>query len=134
MASDENDDGCGTEEGLCRSERGFGLLSEPSFSADPGKEVLHDPAAWMDCEADLVRRLLDDLDGDDRRAGEFVTGIAGIGEGFGDEGTRAPRQAQDLHSPVAILRIGGMGSRTWARPSVSTEAWHLGPFTVLSAS
>lgn len=72
---DEDYDGGGTEEGFCGGERGFRIFPETPVSADPDEEALDDPAARMDGEADLVRRLLDDLDGDDGGSSRLVAGV-----------------------------------------------------------
>jgi hypothetical protein len=47
----------------------------------------------MNSKANLIRRLAHDLDGDDRRARHLVPGIAGVGEGPGNEREGPTRQA-----------------------------------------
>ena len=57
----------------------------------------------MHGKADLIRRLAHDLDGDDRRARWLVAGIAGVGEGLGDEREGPARQAQHRNGSVPVL-------------------------------
>jgi hypothetical protein len=70
----------------------------------------------VDGKADLVRRLAHDLDGDERRRGRFVAGIASIRKGSGHEGKCAPRQAKHRNRSVPILNVSGLGFEDQAAP------------------
>mgnify|MGYP006867811099 CR=1 FL=1 len=59
-------------------------------------------------KADLVGRLANDLAVDEGGGTRFSAGEACIGKGLRHEGKRAPRQAQDRNSTVAILDAGGL--------------------------
>lgn len=106
--SDEDHDGGGVEEGSGGGERRFRVLPQPAVPADPCEEALDHPALRMDGEADLVGRLANDLDGDDRAGGRPVSRIARVGESLGDEGERAARQLQHGAGALAVLHVGGL--------------------------
>src|SRR5688572_24873627 len=63
-----------------------------------------------------------------------LSGKAQVRERLRDERKRAPRQAQDQRRSVPVLDVGGLGSRTRARPPVSTTTCRLRPLTFLPAS
>src|SRR3954463_2668290 len=106
----------GVEEGSGGRERGLRVFPKPPVPADPTEEPLHYPPARVHGKADLVRRLAHDLDGDDRRRGRLVAGVASIRKRFGHEGERAPGQAQHRNRSVAILDISGLGFEDQAAP------------------
>jgi site-specific DNA recombinase len=80
------------------------------------KDYFDHPPPRVDGKADLVGRLAHDLDGDDRRRGRFVAGVASIRKRFGHEGERAPGQAQHRNRSVAILDVSGLGFEDQAAP------------------
>lgn len=55
------------KEGLGGLNARLGIFPEAAVSADPGKEALYNnPPLWMHGKADLILRLVDDLDLDQR--------------------------------------------------------------------
>ena len=115
-ASQEDHDGGGVEEGCCGGEGCPGVFPKTSVPADPGEEAFPDPAPGMNGEADLIGRLPDDLDVDQRGSARPISGKAGIGEGLRHERKGAPRQAQDRQCAVAILDAGGLGIENEGAP------------------
>ena len=54
----------------------FRVLPQPPVSADPAEEPLHHPSAGVNCKADLIGWLADDLDGDAGRRRRSLSSIA----------------------------------------------------------
>ena len=53
------------------------------------EEALHDPAARLDGEADLIGAFAHDLDGDHGGRGDLLAGVAAVGKDLLDERKRA---------------------------------------------
>ena len=70
----------------------------------------------MDCEADLIGRLANDLDGDGGRGGGPLSRVATVGEGFRDEGERSTREPQQEGCAITVLNVGGLGLQDEAAP------------------
>ena len=64
QSAEEEHDGGGVEEGAGRGDGGLEVLCQSPVAVDPGEEALHDPAARLDGEADLIGAFAHDLDGD----------------------------------------------------------------------
>ena len=58
-------------------------------AVDPGEEALHDSAARLDGEADLIGAFAHDLDGDHGGHGDLLAGVAAVGKDLLDERKRA---------------------------------------------
>ncbi len=71
QSADEEHDGGGVEEGAGRGDGGLEVLCQSPVAVDPGEEALHDPAARLDGEADLIGAFAHDLDGDHGGRGAF---------------------------------------------------------------
>ena len=127
-------DGGGAEEGLGGGDGRLEVLCQPPIAAEPGEEAFDHPAACVDRETGLPLGLADDLDTDRARLGRSVAGMGGIGVAELDERPAATRGAQQGRPAVTIRYRGGWASRTKPRPSVSTIACRLRPFTFLPAS
>lgn len=56
----------------------------------------------------LMRRPTDDFGHDGDRLGGSLSGIAAVGERFGDKGERVPRQTQDDRGAISILNVRGL--------------------------
>lgn len=122
------------EEGGCRGDRRLEVLGEPAVPVEPCEGALDHPAARMDDEAGLIGDAADDLHVD----------AGGVGHAFGVVALSAKalatngwRERDVLSSGTATSRSctsAGWMSRPSGRPSVSTMAWRLRPFTFLAAS
>ncbi len=89
QSADEEHDGGGVEEGAGRGDGGLEVLCQSPVAVDPGEEALHDPAARLDGEADLIGAFAHDLDGDHGGRGDLLAGVAAIGKDLLDERKRA---------------------------------------------
>src|SRR5208283_4642886 len=94
---------CGVEEGACRVDCGLEVLCQPSIAPNPRKQPFDDPAPRVNSEADLIGVLAHDLDRDQRRRGDLLTGIPAVGEDPLDEREDAARSLQKRSAAVAIL-------------------------------
>ncbi len=130
--SDEDHDGCGVEEGFGGGEGRLRILPEASVAADPGKEPFDDPSARMHGKADLPGCLAHDFDGDDRGRRWPVAGIAGIGEGLGDEREGSAREAQHRNGSIAILHVGRLRIEHEGTPIRVDQCLALAAFDLLA--
>ena len=89
QSADEEHDGGGVEEGAGRGDGGLEVLCQSPVAVDPGEEALHDPAARLDGEADLIGAFAHDLDGDHGGRGDLLAGVAAVGKDLLDERKRA---------------------------------------------
>ena len=89
QSADEEHDGGGVEEGAGRGDGGLEVLCQSPVAVDPGEEALHDPAARLDGEADLIGAFAHDLDGDHGGRGDLLAGVAAVGKDLLDEPKRA---------------------------------------------
>src|SRR3974377_1468247 len=124
----------GVGEGLGRSNAGFQVLGEPPIAANPRQETLHHPTVGMDGEADFVRVLADDLYGD---AGLVRNPVCCVGAVCESALMKGKTRREALSSGKAPSRSWIEAAWAWstnARPSVSTRAARLRPFTFLPAS
>ena len=80
QSADEEHDGGGVEEGAGRGDGGLEVLCQSPVAVDPGEEALHDPAARLDGEADLIGAFAHDLDGDHGGRGDLLAGVAAVGK------------------------------------------------------
>src|SRR6478735_4302285 len=86
----------------------------------------------MISKANLIRRLAHNLDGDDRRARWLVAGIAGVGEGLGDEREASARQVQDRNGPVPVLHVGRLRIEDECTPVRVDQRLALAAFDLLT--
>ena len=89
QSAEEEHDGGGVEEGAGRGDGGLEVLCQSPVAVDPGEEALHDPAARLDGEADLIGAFAHDLDGDHGGRGDLLAGVAAVGKDLLDERKRA---------------------------------------------
>ena len=89
QSAEEEHDGGGVEEGAGRGDGGLEILCQSPVAVDPGEEALHDPAARLDGEADLIGAFAHDLDGDHGGRGDLLAGVAAVGKDLLDERKRA---------------------------------------------
>ena len=89
QSADEEHDGGGVEEGAGRGDGGLEVLCQSPVAVDPGEEALHDLAARLDGEADLIGAFAHDLDGDHGGRGDLLAGVAAVGKDLLDERKRA---------------------------------------------
>ena len=133
IATHEQHDGCGVEEGA-RLNGGLEVLGQPSIAPDPGEEPLDDPTPRVNGKADLIGIVAHDLDRDQRCSGGPLTDISAVGEDTLDERKMRRETCRSGPPPSRSWILAGCGSSTRPRPSVSTSAWRLRPLIFFPAS
>jgi hypothetical protein len=114
------------------------VLGEAAIAAEPGKGRFDDPAARQDDESWSVVGAFDNLDAQRRLLGDRELGLASVVAAIGPDEFE-PLEAladavNDQGGAIPVLDGGGMNNHRKGKPSASTRACALRPFTVLLAS